>query len=49
LIKGPSGTNVSLTMKRGNDEFQVTIEREKIALHSVYTEIKDNKTMGIRI
>jgi carboxyl-terminal processing protease len=42
LIKGPAGTNVSITIMRGKEEITKTIKREKIKIASVESSIKGN-------
>ena len=48
LIQGEIGTNVTLTLRRGEEEFDVTITRDRIDLISVTSEIfeKDDKRIG---
>lgn len=41
LIKGPAGTEVVLTILRGEETLQVSVTREKINLQSVYVSKKD--------
>lgn len=48
LIQGEIGTNVTLTLRRGEEEFDVTITRDRIDLISVTSQIfeKDDKRIG---
>ena len=48
LIQGEIGTNVTLTLQRGEEEFDVTITRDRIDLISVTSQIfeKDDKRIG---
>lgn len=48
LIQGEIGTNVTLTLRRGEAEFDVTITRDRIDLISVTSQIfeKDDKRIG---
>lgn len=48
LIQGEIGTNVTLTLRRGEEEFAVTITRDRIDLISVTSQIfeKDDKRIG---
>lgn len=48
LIQGEIGTNVTLTLQRGEEEFDVTITRDRIDLISVTLQIfeKDDKRIG---
>lgn len=48
LIQGEIGTDVTLTLRRGEEEFDVTITRDRIDLISVTSQIfeKDNKRIG---
>lgn len=48
LIQGEIGTNVTLTLRRGEEEFDVTIARDRIDLISVTSQIfeKDDKRIG---
>ena len=48
MIQGDINTSVTLTLKRDNEIFDVTISRERIDLISVNTQIfeKDNKLIG---
>lgn len=48
LVRGEKGTNVTLTIKRGNSEFNVTFTRDVIPLISVTSHIDaSNPTIGI--
>lgn len=48
LIQGEIGTDVTLTLRRGEEEFDVTITRDRIDLISVTSQIfeKDDKRIG---
>lgn len=48
LIQGEIGTDVTLTLRRGEEEFDVMITRDRIDLISVTSQIfeKDNKRIG---
>ncbi|WEG74167.1 S41 family peptidase [Vagococcus intermedius] len=47
-IRGKKGSELTLTMQRGADIFDVTLERDSIVIDSVTTEIdKDHKDIGI--
>ena len=48
LIQGEIGTNVTLTLQRGEEEFDVTITRDRIDFISVTSQIfeKDDKRIG---
>lgn len=48
LIQGEIGTNVTLTLRRGEEELDVTITRDRIDLISVTSQIfeKDDKRIG---
>ena len=49
-IRGPAGTSVRLTLKRGDDEpFEVTIRREQITIKSISWEQKDDGVIYIRV
>ncbi len=48
-IKGKSGTKVTLTIKRGEKEFDVDVTRETINVPSVKSEIKDSDIGYIKI
>lgn len=41
LIKGPAGTKVTLTVKRGDREFTRTVERARITVPAVESELVD--------
>lgn len=41
LVRGPAGTTVDLTIKRGNDVFDVTIERTDILIPSLDYQVID--------
>ncbi len=45
LIRGPVGTKVTLTIKRGNEELNIPLTREKIELHAVSFR-KQNSASG---
>ncbi|WP_297075421.1 S41 family peptidase [uncultured Enterococcus sp.] len=40
-VRGEKGTDVTLTLKRGDDTFKVTLTRDKIPLYSVASSIDD--------
>ena len=42
-VKGPTGTDVKLTMQRGGEELEFVVTRAKIEVVSVYSEMKDEK------
>ena len=48
MIQGEIGTDVTLTLQRGTEEFDVTVTRDRIDLTSVSSQIfeKDNKRIG---
>lgn len=47
-IRGEKGTELTLTMQRGADTFEVTLERDSIAIDSVSAEVdKDHKNIGL--
>lgn len=48
-MKGEPGTDVSLSIRRDRDEFNVDITREQIVLKAVKSEMLDNKMGYIRI
>lgn len=49
MIKGEAGTNVKLTLKRGDEEFDLTIKREEIVSKSVESEILDDNIGYLKI
>ena len=44
LIRGPVGTKVTLTIKRGNEELTVPLTRQKIELHAVSFRRQDSSS-----
>lgn len=47
-VRGPKGTTVNLTIRRGNSEFDITLTRDKIPVITVHSEIDaSDKTIGI--
>lgn len=49
MIKGKEGTEVELTIKRENEEFNVVVKREEIISKSVESEVKEDNIGYIRI
>lgn len=49
MIKGEAGTSVKLTLKRGDEEFDLTIKREEIVSKSVESEILDDNIGYLKI
>jgi len=49
MIKGPSGTNVTIVVKRGNEEFEFEITRSPIELASVYSKMLEGNIGYIEI
>jgi carboxyl-terminal processing protease len=47
LIRGTEGTNVVLTLQRGNKTIEHTLKRQKIDIHSVKAEHRPNELGGI--
>lgn len=41
-IKGKAGTSVTLTIQRGEEQFDVTVKREEIVIESVHSEVKED-------
>ncbi|MFH1408103.1 MAG: S41 family peptidase [Patescibacteria group bacterium] len=48
-IRGPKGQGVTLTLRRGEDEFNLTILRDKIVIKSVVWEDKGDGVVYIRL
>lgn len=48
-IKGKAGTSVLLTIKRGNEEFDVKVKREEIKIDSVSSKVIDNNIGYVKI
>ena len=49
MIKGKAGTTVKLTIKRGNEEFDIDIKREEIISKSVEGKVLDDSIGYIKI
>ena len=49
MIKGKAGTTVNLTIKRGNEEFDIDIKREEIISKSVESKVLDDSIGYIKI
>ncbi|SCI36490.1 S41 family peptidase [Romboutsia sp. Marseille-P6047] len=49
MIKGKAGTNVKLTVKRGEEEFELTIKREEIVSKSVESKVLDDNMGYLKI
>ncbi len=49
MIKGKAGTNVKLTIKRGEEEFDLTIKREEIVSKSVESKVLDGNIGYLKI
>jgi carboxyl-terminal processing protease len=49
MIKGKPGTDVTLTIKRENKDFDVTIKREEIKLQTVKSEVLEDSIGYIKI
>jgi carboxyl-terminal processing protease len=49
MIKGKAGTEVVLTIKRGTDEFDVSVMREEIVSKSVESEVMEDNIGYIKI
>ncbi|MGB7415032.1 MAG: carboxyl-terminal processing protease CtpC [Thermosynechococcaceae cyanobacterium] len=47
LIRGPVGSDVALTIKRGNEQFNFTIKRERIELHAVESSVRPSASGSI--
>lgn len=48
-IKGKAGTSVTLTIQRGEKQFDVTVKREEIVIESVHSEVKEDDIGYIEI
>lgn len=46
LIRGQEGTNITLTIQRGNQEKDYTLKRERIELHPVKSSVQPNPNGG---
>ncbi|MBD3882203.1 PDZ domain-containing protein [Phormidium tenue FACHB-886] len=44
LIRGPVGTRVNLTVRRGEEELDFNLERARIEIHPVKAELQDSPT-----
>ena len=49
MIKGEPGTDVTLTIKRDNKDFDITIKREEIKLQTVKSEVLEDSIGYIKI
>ena len=49
MIKGKAGTTVKLTIKRGNEEFDIDIKREEIISKSVEEKVLNDSIGYIKI
>ncbi|WP_195251887.1 S41 family peptidase [Romboutsia sp. 1001713B170207_170306_H8] len=49
MIKGKAGTSVKLTVKRGEEEFELTIKREEIVSKSVESKVLDDNMGYLKI
>ncbi|MGF1601869.1 MAG: carboxyl-terminal processing protease CtpC [Thermosynechococcaceae cyanobacterium] len=47
LIRGPVGSDVALTIKRGNEQFNFTIKRERIELQAVESGVRPSASGSI--
>ena len=48
-IKGKAGTSETLTIQRGEKQFDVTVKREEIVIESVHSEVKEDDIGYIEI